>query len=36
MSENGFIIAPGCRTNHNTGTECTACGTPLKRKLFKD
>ena len=27
---------PGCRTNHNTGTECPACGTPLKRKLLKD
>jgi UPF0271 protein len=27
---------PGCRTNHKTGTECPACGTPLKRKLLKD
>ena len=27
---------PGCRTNHSTGTECPACGTPLKRKLLKD
>jgi len=27
---------PGCRTNHSTGTECSACGTPLKRKLLKD
>ena len=27
---------PGCRTNHNTGTECPACGTPLKRKLLKE
>jgi len=26
---------PGCRINHNTGTECPACGTPLKRKLLK-
>jgi UPF0271 protein len=27
---------PGCRTNHTSGTECPACGTPLKRKLLKD
>ena len=27
---------PGCRTNHKSGTECPACGTPLKRKLLKD
>ncbi|MFB5619566.1 MAG: NOB1 family endonuclease [Nitrosopumilus sp.] len=27
---------PGCRTNHSSGTECPACGTPLKRKLLKD
>ena len=27
---------PGCRTNHSSGTECSACGTPLKRKLLKD
>jgi endoribonuclease Nob1 len=27
---------PGCRTNHSKGTECPACGTPLKRKLLKD
>lgn len=27
---------PGCRTNHANGTECPACGTPLKRKLLKD
>ena len=27
---------PGCRTNHQSGTECPACGTPLKRKLLKD
>ena len=27
---------PGCRTNHASGTECPACGTPLKRKLLKD
>jgi UPF0271 protein len=26
---------PGCRTNHSSGTECPACGTPLKRKLLK-
>ena len=26
---------PGCRTNHSTGKECPACGTPLKRKLLK-
>jgi UPF0271 protein len=26
---------PGCRTNHPTGKECPACGTPLKRKLLK-
>jgi len=26
---------PGCRTNHPSGTECPACGTPLKRKLLK-
>ena len=26
---------PGCRTNHHTGKECPACGTPLKRKLLK-
>jgi len=27
---------PGCRTNHTSGTECPACGTPLKRKLLKE
>ena len=27
---------PGCRTNHSSGSECPACGTPLKRKLLKD
>jgi UPF0271 protein len=27
---------PGCRTNHSSGTECPACGTPLKRKLLKE
>ena len=27
---------PGCRTNHRTGKECPACGTPLKRKLLKN
>jgi len=27
---------PGCRTNHVSGTECPACGTPLKRKLLKE
>ena len=27
---------PGCRTNHASGNECPACGTPLKRKLLKD
>ena len=27
---------PGCRTNHTSGTECPACGTPLKIKLLKD
>jgi UPF0271 protein len=26
---------PGCRTNHSSGIECPACGTPLKRKLLK-
>jgi len=26
---------PGCRTNLSSGTECPACGTPLKRKLLK-
>lgn len=26
---------PGCRTKHDTGTECPACGTALKRKLLK-
>ena len=26
---------PGCRTNYSTGKECSACGTPLKRKLLK-
>ena len=27
---------PGFRTNHSSGSECPACGTPLKRKLLKD
>ncbi len=27
---------PGCKTNHSSGSECPACGTPLKRKLLKD
>ena len=26
---------PGCKTNHSRGTECPACGTPLRRKLLK-
>jgi UPF0271 protein len=26
---------PGCRTNHQSGSECPMCGTPLKRKLLK-
>ena len=26
---------PGCRTNHQSGRECTRCGTRLKRKLLK-
>ena len=26
---------PGCRSNHESGTECPKCGTLLKRKLLK-
>ncbi len=26
---------PGCRTNHQSGSECPMCGTLLKRKLLK-
>ncbi|MDH3313289.1 MAG: PIN domain-containing protein [Nitrosopumilus sp.] len=26
---------PGCRTNHDSGSECPMCGTPLKRRLLK-
>ena len=26
---------PGCRSNHESGTECSKCGTLLKRKLLK-
>ena len=25
----------GCRSQHESGTECPKCGTPLKRKLLK-
>ena len=27
---------PGCKTTHSRGKRCPSCGTPLKRKLFKD